>query len=141
MKNILALLLTVAISCPLAAQQSDPFAPAEKLADGWEQIDQRLIFLMVRLADIEANLDAVDVASRRPSGGLLAAQRFVLSEVTIAWIAKQVVQFVGTNSMDALRRSSFTIRQRITHITLQPPSAIGEETSYDGNRVKHGSVR
>jgi hypothetical protein len=37
-------------------------APAEKLADGWEEIDQRLIFLMVRLANTEASLEAVEQA-------------------------------------------------------------------------------
>ncbi len=44
------------------AQQSDPFAPAQPLADGWEKMDERLIFLMVRLVDVEANLEAVDLA-------------------------------------------------------------------------------
>ena len=65
MKKILTLLITAVVSCPLSAQESDPFAPAEKLADGWEQIDQRLIFLMVRLVDVEANLDAIDLAMRK----------------------------------------------------------------------------
>ncbi|TWU17475.1 hypothetical protein Pla52o_50300 [Novipirellula galeiformis] len=37
-------------------------APAEKLDEGWEEIDQRLLFLMVRLVDVEANLDAIDEA-------------------------------------------------------------------------------
>lgn len=46
----------------LVAQESDPFAPAQRLSEGWEEIDQRLIFLMVRLADVEANLDAIDQA-------------------------------------------------------------------------------
>jgi hypothetical protein len=47
------------------AQQKKPtatVAPAEKLADGWEEIDQRLIFLMVRLANAETSLDAVEKA-------------------------------------------------------------------------------
>ncbi|TWU09962.1 hypothetical protein [Allorhodopirellula heiligendammensis] len=35
-------------------------APAESLNAGWEEVDQRLIFLMVRLVDVEANLDAID---------------------------------------------------------------------------------
>ncbi|QDS91093.1 hypothetical protein EC9_53130 [Rosistilla ulvae] len=60
-RAILFLLLT-ATNGSLFAQESDPFAPAGKLADGWEQIDQRLVFLMVRLVDVEANLEAVDIA-------------------------------------------------------------------------------
>ena len=40
-----------------------PIAPAEKPADGkWDEIDQRLIFLMVRLANLESSLDAVNAA-------------------------------------------------------------------------------
>lgn len=34
--------------------------PAEKLADGWEDMDQRLVFLVSRLADVEASLDAIE---------------------------------------------------------------------------------
>ena len=37
-----------------------PIAPAESLKEGWEEIDKRLIFLMVRLANVEASLDAVE---------------------------------------------------------------------------------
>jgi len=42
--------------------QRGEIAPAEALADGWEEIDQRLLFLMVRLVDVEANLEAIDNA-------------------------------------------------------------------------------
>ena len=62
MKPAILFLFIAAMSCPIAAQESDPFAPAEKLSDGWEQIDQRLVFLMVRLVDVEANLEAIDKA-------------------------------------------------------------------------------
>lgn len=37
-----------------------PIAPAEKVADGWEEIDERLIFLMVRLANTESSLEAIE---------------------------------------------------------------------------------
>jgi hypothetical protein len=37
-------------------------APAEKLPEGWEEIDQRLLFLMVRLANVETSLDAIERA-------------------------------------------------------------------------------
>ncbi len=47
------------------AQESDPFAPAKPLAGGWEKMDERLVFLMVRLADVEANLEAVDQAIQK----------------------------------------------------------------------------
>ncbi|MCE9603927.1 MAG: DUF1080 domain-containing protein [Planctomycetia bacterium] len=44
-------------------------APAEKLGEGtWEEIDQRLIFLMVRLANLEASLDAVENAIGHATG-------------------------------------------------------------------------
>jgi hypothetical protein len=37
-----------------------PIAPAEKLEEGWDEIDERLIFLMVRLANTETSLEAVE---------------------------------------------------------------------------------
>lgn len=55
------------------AQQKKPgpIAPAEKLDNGWEEIDQRLVFLMVRLANTETSLDAInkviDSSSRKKS--------------------------------------------------------------------------
>jgi hypothetical protein len=33
--------------------------PAAMIAEGWDEIDQRLIFLMVRLANLEASLEAI----------------------------------------------------------------------------------
>jgi hypothetical protein len=42
--------------------QREAMLPAEKLPEGWDEIDQRLIFLMVRLANVEATLDAIDQA-------------------------------------------------------------------------------
>ena len=45
-----------------AADKKPPIAPAEKLAEGWEEIDERLIFLMVRLANTETSLEAVEKA-------------------------------------------------------------------------------
>ena len=38
----------------------EPILPAEKLPEGWDEIDQRLVFLMVRLANVEASLDAIE---------------------------------------------------------------------------------
>ena len=51
-------------------------APAERLGEGWEEIDQRLLFLMVRLVDVEANLDAIDKAmgKSRARAGIASAQ-------------------------------------------------------------------
>lgn len=45
-----------------AQKQKKPasIAPAEPLKPGWEEIDKRLVFLMVRLANVEAGLDAVE---------------------------------------------------------------------------------
>ena len=58
-------LLAVLLPSLALAQQAKPavkIAPAEKLPEGWEEIDQRLVFLMVRLANTEASLDAVNKA-------------------------------------------------------------------------------
>ncbi|MCX7408693.1 MAG: hypothetical protein NTZ32_11490 [Planctomycetales bacterium] len=45
-----------------APKKPAPIAPAEKLEEGWDEIDDRLIFLMVRLANTEASLEAVEKA-------------------------------------------------------------------------------
>jgi hypothetical protein len=45
---------------PKPATKPAPIAPAAPLKDGWEEIDKRLVFLMVRLANVEASLDAVE---------------------------------------------------------------------------------
>lgn len=62
MNRLLVSVLVFAGIVQSAFAQSDPFAPAQPLADGWEKMDERLIFLMVRLVDVEANLEAVDLA-------------------------------------------------------------------------------
>ena len=53
------------------ADKKAPLAPAEAAKDGWDEIDQRLIFLMVRLANTETSLEAVEkaiaVSSRKQS--------------------------------------------------------------------------
>lgn len=59
----LLILLFIPAATDCFAQESDQLlSPAEKLAEGWDQIDDRLIFLMVRLASTEASLDAIDKA-------------------------------------------------------------------------------
>ncbi len=70
----LAFAIGAALGSTVYAQQSDPFAPAQSLEDGWERMDERLIFLMVRLVDVEANLDAVDAAIAK-AGGRAASAR------------------------------------------------------------------
>lgn len=59
--------------------QRDAIAPAEALAEGWQEIDQRLIFLMIRLANVEASLEAVeraiDADSRKKSGKANTARK------------------------------------------------------------------
>ncbi len=72
--SLVCLTMTSIAGLTATAQQSDPFAPAQPLADGWEKMDERLIFLMVRLVDVEANLDAVDAAIAK-SGGRAASAR------------------------------------------------------------------
>ncbi len=59
--------------------QRDAIAPAEALAEGWDEIDQRLIFLMIRLANVEASLEAIEKAidadSRKKSGKTNTARK------------------------------------------------------------------
>lgn len=43
-----------------AAEKKATIAPAEAVKDGWEQIDERLVFLMIRLANTETSLEAVE---------------------------------------------------------------------------------
>lgn len=45
-----------------APKKPAPIAPAEKQADGWDEIDERPVFLMVRLANTETTLEAVEKA-------------------------------------------------------------------------------
>jgi hypothetical protein len=59
----------------LAQQKPGPIAPAEALKDGqWEEIDQRFLFLMVRLANLEASLDAVENAIAKSTGKRVSNQ-------------------------------------------------------------------
>ena len=51
----------IAAVTSIAAQHA-LIAPAEKIAEGWDKMDDRLIFLMVRLASTEASLEAIDNA-------------------------------------------------------------------------------
>lgn len=51
-----------------APKKPAPIAPAEKLAEGWEEIDDRLIFLMIRLANTETSLEAVKNAIAKATG-------------------------------------------------------------------------
>lgn len=42
------------------SEKKVPIAPAEAAKEGWDEIDQRLIFLMIRLANTETSLEAVE---------------------------------------------------------------------------------
>ena len=41
-------------------KKAAPIAPAEAAKDGWDEIDERLIFLIIRLANTETSLEAVE---------------------------------------------------------------------------------
>ncbi len=65
--GIVVLIAIVASVVPITqaySQEKKPgeILPAEKLADGWDLIDERLIFLMVRLANTEASLEVIEKA-------------------------------------------------------------------------------
>ena len=57
------------------AIQRELMAPAEKLAEGWEEIDPRLIFLMIRLANVEATLEAIEKATERKGVRVVTVER------------------------------------------------------------------
>lgn len=65
-RPVLLATLLISFALPLysAPAQEKPTAitPAEPLKDGWEQIDQRLLFLTVRLANVESSLEVVEKA-------------------------------------------------------------------------------
>jgi hypothetical protein len=55
--------------------QRELMAPAEKLAEGWEEIDPRLIFLMIRLANVEATLEAIEKATEKKGVRVVTVER------------------------------------------------------------------
>lgn len=72
--------LSLSTSLAIAQQSSKTISPAEAVKDGtWEEMDQRLVFLMVRLANVETSLDAVEKAigksNTKRSASLGAAKR------------------------------------------------------------------
>jgi hypothetical protein len=76
MRPVIAALIAALTMFPSllnAQQKPGVVAPAEKLAEGWEEIDQRLIFLMIRLANVEASLDAVENAVTKSTGKRVAS--------------------------------------------------------------------
>lgn len=64
---------------PAEKKKAAPIAPAEAVQEGWDEIDQRLIFLMIRLANTESSLEAVEkvigINSRKQSVKLGDAKR------------------------------------------------------------------
>lgn len=67
--GLATILFTLSTCASSWAQQPAAIAPAQPLQDGkWEEIDQRLLFLMVRLANVEASLDAVENAIGKSTG-------------------------------------------------------------------------
>src|SRR5256885_12184198 len=67
-KSISAAFLAIAFSlgpAALAQPKVPTTSPAvSTLQEGWEQIDQRLVFLTVQLSTVESSLDAVNKAIR-----------------------------------------------------------------------------
>jgi hypothetical protein len=72
---LIALLNLTVLSAAIAQQKTPSIAPAEKLRDGWEEIDDRLVFLMVRLANAETSLAAVEKQLGINQGAQNAASR------------------------------------------------------------------
>ena len=66
---VAALVVSICISPGRGQQTSTTIAPEESGENGrWEEIDQRLVFLMVRLANLEASFDAVRAAIGKTTG-------------------------------------------------------------------------
>ena len=68
--TVCALLLLDQSGFSQSPKKPGEIAPATKLelAEGWDEIDQRLVFLMTRLASTEASLDAVENVIGRTLG-------------------------------------------------------------------------
>jgi hypothetical protein len=62
--SLLLLPLLAATALGQAAGTPPPAQPSSGLKDGWEQIDQRMVFLTVELSSVEASLAAVNRAIR-----------------------------------------------------------------------------
>src|SRR5580658_6919946 len=56
------LIISATAYCTLAQSTAPASPPVGPLKDGWEDIDQRFVFLMVELSSVEASLKAVNNA-------------------------------------------------------------------------------
>ena len=58
----LIVLIAAALALQAAAQPKPKPAATQPVPPGWEEIDQRLVFLTVQLSTIESSIDATDKA-------------------------------------------------------------------------------
>ena len=79
--SILGLMLSFGQVAFAQEKKAALIAPAEAAKDGWDEIDQRLIFLMIRLANTETSLEALEktiaASSRNQSVKIGDAKRAV----------------------------------------------------------------
>ena len=76
---LLSLVLSLGQVAFAQEKKAAPIGPAEAVKDGWDEIDQRLIFLIIRLANTETSLEAVEktiaASSRQKSAKIGDAKR------------------------------------------------------------------
>ena len=119
--------------------QREPMLPAERLSEGWDEIDQRLIFLMVRLANVEASLDAIEDV-------LGTKDRLANSKLRDAKRAERANEDMDRNAGGPLKWSQFygtTAEKFFYHPTDRNSSyhtvtVLGQQGSQADNKVGGG---
>jgi hypothetical protein len=119
--------------------QREPMLPAESLLEGWDEIDQRLIFLMVRLANVEASLDAIEDV-------LGTKDRLANSKLRDAKRAERANEDMDRNAGGPLKWSQFygtTAEKFFYHPTDRNSSyhtvtVLGQQGSQADNKVGGG---
>ncbi|NBT35922.1 MAG: hypothetical protein EBT03_10380 [Betaproteobacteria bacterium] len=121
------------------ADEKKPIAPAGKLEEGWDQIDERLVFLFTRLATLEASLDAVDLAIAKASGKKGAK----VGEARRADANNQMMDRKGGGPMRWDTFYGTTAEKFFYHPTDRNTSyhtmtVLGQQSPYSDNQVEPG---
>lgn len=114
-------------------------APAAPLRDGWEEIDKRLLFLMVRLASVEASLDAVEkklgVNTRQQAARVGDAKRAELGNEMMDRKGGGPVKWSQFYGRTAEKFFYHPTDRNTTYHTL---TVLGQRSPADDNQVEAG---
>lgn len=124
---------------PATKSTQPKVAPAAPLKDGWEEIDKRLLFLMVRLANVEASLDAVEkklgVNARQQAARVGDAKRAELGNEMMDRKGGGPVkwsQFYGRTA------EKFFYHPTDRNTTYHTTTVLGQRSPVDDNQVEPG---